>query len=38
MAPNAAAGVIADLRAESDDLDRLVAELPAAGWATATPA
>ena len=25
MAPNAAAGVIADLRAESDDLDRLVA-------------
>ncbi|MCX8564490.1 TIGR03084 family metal-binding protein [Mycolicibacterium mucogenicum] len=38
MAPNAAAGVIADLRAESDDLDRLVADLPPAGWATATPA
>ena len=30
MAPNAAAGVIADLRAESDDLDRLVADLAAA--------
>ncbi|MUL67030.1 TIGR03084 family protein [Mycobacterium sp. CBMA 234] len=38
MAPNAAAGVIADLRAESDDLDQLVAELPAEGWARDTPA
>ena len=38
MAPNAAAGVIADLRAESDDLDRLVADLPASEWATPTPA
>ena len=38
MAPNAAAGVIADLRAESDDLDRLVADLPPSEWAAATPA
>ncbi|MCW2913127.1 MAG: hypothetical protein JWN52_1195 [Actinomycetia bacterium] len=31
-------GMLADLRAEGDDLDALVAGLPAAGWATATPA
>ncbi|MDH6244398.1 TIGR03084 family metal-binding protein [Mycobacterium sp. OTB74] len=35
---DAAANVIADLHAESDDLDRLVADLPAADWARATPA
>lgn len=33
-----AATLVADLRAESDDLDALVAKLPAAAWATATPA
>jgi uncharacterized protein (TIGR03084 family) len=33
-----ASAVIADLRAESDDLDRLVAELPAADWCRPTPA
>ncbi|MBD0691336.1 TIGR03084 family protein [Streptomyces sp. CBMA123] len=31
-------GLLADLRAESAVLDALVAELPAAGWASATPA
>jgi uncharacterized protein (TIGR03084 family) len=31
-------GMLADLRAEGDDLDMLVAGLPAAGWATQTPA
>jgi uncharacterized protein (TIGR03084 family) len=31
-------GMLADLRAEGDDLDGLVAALPAAAWATATPA
>jgi uncharacterized protein (TIGR03084 family) len=31
-------GMLADLRAEGDDLDALVAGLPAAGWATDTPA
>jgi uncharacterized protein (TIGR03084 family) len=31
-------GMLADLRAEGDDVDALVARLPAAGWATATPA
>ena len=31
-------GILADLRAEGDDLDMLVAGLPAAGWATETPA
>ncbi|MGI8333113.1 TIGR03084 family metal-binding protein [Actinomadura scrupuli] len=31
-------GMLADLRAEGDDLDMLVAGLPAAGWATETPA
>jgi uncharacterized protein (TIGR03084 family) len=31
-------GMLADLRAEGDDLDMLVAGLPAAGRATATPA
>ena len=30
--------IVDDLRAESDYLDELVAELPAAGWAKATPA
>ena len=30
--------MVADLRAESNDLDALVAELPAARWAEATPA
>jgi uncharacterized protein (TIGR03084 family) len=30
--------MVADLRAESDDLDAIVADLPAAGWAEATPA
>ena len=34
----AAEPVVADLIAESDDLDRIVAELPASEWATATPA
>src|SRR5689334_6570912 len=33
-----AAPIVADLRAESDDLDSLVADLPAAHWATDTPA
>ncbi|KMO69270.1 TIGR03084 family metal-binding protein [Mycolicibacterium obuense] len=33
-----AAPIVADLRAESDELDALVADLPAARWATATPA
>lgn len=33
-----ASAVIADLRAESDDLDRLVADLPAADWRRPTPA
>src|SRR5690242_9028829 len=33
-----AAPMVADLRAESDDLDDLVADLPAARWADATPA
>jgi uncharacterized protein (TIGR03084 family) len=32
------AGLLADLRAESADLDRLVAGLDPAGWATPTPA
>jgi uncharacterized protein (TIGR03084 family) len=30
--------MVSDLRAESDDLDTLVADLPAARWADATPA
>jgi uncharacterized protein (TIGR03084 family) len=30
--------MVADLRAESDDLDAMVADLPAARWADATPA
>ena len=30
--------IVDDLRAESDDLDELVADLPAARWAEATPA
>ena len=30
--------VVADLRAESDELDAMVADLPAAQWAEATPA
>lgn len=30
--------IVADLRAESDELDGLVADLPETGWATATPA
>jgi uncharacterized protein (TIGR03084 family) len=30
--------IVADLRAESDELDGLVADLPAARWAEATPA
>lgn len=30
--------LVADLRAESDDLDALVADLPAEDWATMTPA
>src|SRR3982074_2327161 len=30
--------VVADLRAESDDLDATVADLPAGVWAEATPA
>lgn len=30
--------IVADLRAESDELDTLVADLPETGWATATPA
>lgn len=34
----AAAPLVADLRAESDDLDALVAPLPAAAWSTPTPA
>ncbi|MHA0289969.1 TIGR03084 family metal-binding protein [Mycobacterium sp. C3-094] len=33
-----AAPIVADLRAESDELDALVADLPAQRWATATPA
>ncbi|KWX23607.1 wyosine base formation domain-containing protein [Mycolicibacterium wolinskyi] len=33
-----AEAIVADLRAESDELDTLVADLPDAGWATATPA
>lgn len=33
-----AAAIVADLRAESDDLDALVADLPAEQWATPTPA
>ncbi|OBK77013.1 TIGR03084 family metal-binding protein [Mycobacterium sp. 1164985.4] len=33
-----AAPVVAELRAESDDLDAIVAELPAARWAESTPA
>jgi uncharacterized protein (TIGR03084 family) len=33
-----AAPIVDDLRAESDDLDSLVADLPAARWAEATPA
>ena len=32
------ADVLADLRAEGEDLDRLVAELPPEGWRTPTPA
>ena len=32
------AAIIEDLRAEGDELDRLVAGLPEAGWATPTPA
>ncbi|MGY1436370.1 TIGR03084 family metal-binding protein [Streptomyces reniochalinae] len=31
-------GLLADLRAESEDLDRLVADLPPATWAAPTPA
>jgi uncharacterized protein (TIGR03084 family) len=31
-------GMLADLRAEGDDLDTMVDGLPAAGWPTATPA
>lgn len=34
----AAESIVADLRAESDDLDALIAELPATQWALATPA
>jgi len=34
----AASSVVADLRAESDDLDALVAELPASRWSIDTPA
>ena len=30
--------MVADLRAESDDLDAIVADLPADRWAEATPA
>ena len=30
--------IVDDLRAESDDLDALVADLPAERWADATPA
>ncbi|MCV7432852.1 TIGR03084 family metal-binding protein [Mycolicibacterium bacteremicum] len=30
--------MVADLRAESDELDTLLAELPESGWRTATPA
>ncbi|WP_234714211.1 maleylpyruvate isomerase N-terminal domain-containing protein, partial [Mycolicibacterium chlorophenolicum] len=33
-----AAPMVADLRAESDDLDALVADLPPERWATDTPA
>ncbi|TRW89214.1 TIGR03084 family protein [Mycolicibacterium sp. 018/SC-01/001] len=33
-----AAPIVADLRAESDELDALVADLPAERWATDTPA
>ncbi|MFN3004108.1 TIGR03084 family metal-binding protein [Mycolicibacterium wolinskyi] len=33
-----AEAIVADLRAESDELDTLVADLPDSGWATATPA
>ncbi|MCV7290803.1 TIGR03084 family protein [Mycolicibacterium wolinskyi] len=33
-----AEAIVADLQAESDELDTLVADLPDAGWATATPA
>lgn len=33
-----AAAIVADLRAESDELDSLVADLPASAWATPTPA
>ncbi|MGZ8809361.1 MAG: wyosine base formation domain-containing protein, partial [Mycobacterium sp.] len=29
--------MVADLRAESDELDALVADLPAARWAESTP-
>lgn len=35
---SAVAPLVADLRAESEDLDALVAELPAEGWSTMTPA
>jgi len=35
---SATAGIVADLTAESDSLDDLVAELPAEAWATDTPA
>jgi uncharacterized protein (TIGR03084 family) len=34
----AADSVVADLRAESDELDALIADLPEAAWSTATPA
>lgn len=34
----AADSIVADLRAESDDLDALIADLPASTWSTATPA
>ncbi|MCV7068967.1 maleylpyruvate isomerase N-terminal domain-containing protein, partial [Mycolicibacterium farcinogenes] len=33
-----AEAIVADLSAESDELDALVAELPPERWATATPA
>src|SRR5258705_9901474 len=39
LAGMATAGpMVADLRAESDDLDAIVADLPADRWAEATPA
>ena len=38
MADTAAVAVVADLRAESDELDALVAPLPPSRWADATPA